>query len=379
MRWVEAHSLLAGAPGAWDSEASVLLLNPRTPGGEIRQVGALQLPDLPAHVWLRTSGSSGGWRLVALSRRAILASAAAVNRHLQAGPGEDWINPLPLFHVGGLAITARAHLAGARVVSLPRWDPQEFFALAERHRAVWSSLVPAQVFDLVQAGVPGPGGLRGVIVGGGALDAALHRRALDLGWPVRTSYGLTECASQVATARVGDPPGADLPVLDHVEVRTGRDGVLELRSEALLTGWCDLAADGSARWVPRESGAWFTTSDRVHLEGRLLRFESRGDLVVKVLGEQVDVGRLEQRLSALLPEASRQAVALAVTKEPRRGHLLHPVVEAGHEGCLRAALARWEGAPFERLQPPVIVRRLSRSELGKVLRAELANCVEGRA
>src|SRR5947208_384616 len=102
------------------------------------------LVGLPAHVWVATSGSTGALKLVALSKRAILASAAAVNERLQSGSQDVWCRVLPHFHVGGLGIEARAHLAGARLIDM-EWDAGAFAGLRDVSLA---SLVPAQVHDL---------------------------------------------------------------------------------------------------------------------------------------------------------------------------------------------------------------------------------------
>ena len=93
-----------------------------------------------------------------------------------------WCAVLPDFHVGGLGIQARAHLSGARVVPMD-WSPR---ALAASESTI-VSLVPAQVHDLVEAGVPPPARLRAVLVGGGGLDAGLDARVPRPGagrcWP----------------------------------------------------------------------------------------------------------------------------------------------------------------------------------------------------
>src|SRR5947209_7140162 len=103
------------------------------------------VPPLRRHVFVATSGTTGDVKLVALSKDAILASAAAVNVRLGAGRDDVWCCVLPTFHVGGLGIHARAYLSGARVVTM-RWDPQAFV----RAGSTLASLVPAQVHDLVR-------------------------------------------------------------------------------------------------------------------------------------------------------------------------------------------------------------------------------------
>ena len=60
----------------FQSSASHLLLNPRMPAEERERLERL-VPDLDAHVYVATSGSTGAIKLVALAKQAILASAAA--------------------------------------------------------------------------------------------------------------------------------------------------------------------------------------------------------------------------------------------------------------------------------------------------------------
>src|SRR6266550_5473585 len=106
---------------------------------------------LRSHIIVTTSGSSGALKLVALSKEAVLASAAAVNERLEATASDLWCAVLPSFHVGGLGIHARAHLAGSRVVTMS-WVPQAFVGTD----ATLASLVPAQVHDLVNWGLKPP-------------------------------------------------------------------------------------------------------------------------------------------------------------------------------------------------------------------------------
>src|ERR1051326_1318394 len=96
---------------------SHLLLNPRLPADDRGRLEALA-PRLEAHVFVATAGTAGAIKLVALSKRAILASAAAVNARLNATRDDVWSHVLPPFHVGGIGINARAHLSGSRVIEI---------------------------------------------------------------------------------------------------------------------------------------------------------------------------------------------------------------------------------------------------------------------
>ena len=104
----------------------------------------------------------------------MLASARAVNAHLEATARDRWLIALPLHHVGGFSILARCFASGASLVRMEeKWEPATFAGLCAAGRITLTSLVPAQVFDLVQAKVHGPSSLRAVIVGGAALDKRL--------------------------------------------------------------------------------------------------------------------------------------------------------------------------------------------------------------
>lgn len=301
-----------------------MLLNPRLDKAWRGRILSAEFPDLADHVWLATSGTTGRWKVVALSRAALEASAAAVNRHLSANSADCWLNPLPLFHAGGLGIVVRAALAGSRCEFMDDWDAGEFARRAAQCGATLSSLVPAQVHDVVAAGLACPRALRAIVVGGGALDESLRLRAAELGWPLLPSYGMTETCSQVATAKPGAAEFDRLPLLEHIEAREGEGGVLELRGPSLLTGWMVFMPDGTSRWEDPKTGGWFRTGDRAGLHDGRLHFLGRADDLVKIRGELVDVAALEHLLQARVASG---LVRIDVESDERNGAALVVVAE----------------------------------------------------
>jgi len=339
------------------SSESHLLLNPRLPEEDRRALEAIYAgaPQLPAHVWIATSGSTGGWKLVALSKEALLASAAAVNRRLGVRGGESWCCVLPTFHVGGLGIRARASISDGRVIELS-WDPHAF---AETP-AAFSSLVPAQVVDLVRAGLRAPGALQAIVVGGGAMPAELYRDARALGWPVLPSYGMTECCSQIATATHDGP---ELILLDHLDARMEPDGRLAFAGSSLLTGY---ATFNNGFADPKVDG-WFLSDDLGAVEGRVLRIEGRAGDVIKIGGELVNLRRLDRILEEV---AGGVDAALVALPDARLGFVIHLAV-AGDPRTIREEFDR-RVAPFERIRGVHRVGAIPRSALGKLLRKKLA-------
>ena len=350
---------------SWEEEGSFLLLNPRMQDGLRRRIVEADFLDLPDHVWLATSGTSGRCKLVALARQALEASARAVNAHLGAAAQDVWINPLPLFHVGGLGILVRAHLTGSRdEVFHGAWDPQRFVDAVRRCAATLSALVPTQVHDLVGAGLAAPECLRGVVVGGGVLTEDLAARAVGLGWPLLPSYGLTEAASQVATATFGREASRWLPLLSHIEARAAEDGVLELHGPSLLTGWMIFEEGGEARYEDPKNGGWYRTGDRAELRGGEVRVLGRVDDLVKIRGELVDVAALER---ALQERVSSGLVVLRVEADERAGSMLS--VRAENENALGEARSALEIFPPFARPESFEVAPIERSALGKPVRS----------
>ena len=333
----------------FESAESHLLLNPRLPEEERGRLESLA-PPLDAHVFIATSGTTGAIKLVALSKRAILASADAVNTRLEATSSDVWAHVLPIFHVGGLGIYARAHLSGARVVAMD-WDPQRF-ASAD---STLASLVPAQVYDLVRASLAPPPRMRAILVGGGVFDRALQQEARALGWPVLATYGMSECCSTVAVEEV---------LLDHLDARRANDGRLAFRGASLFTGY--VSEGGLAD--PKVDG-WFLSDDLGEVEGRTLRVFGRGADFAKIGGESVDLLRLDAIVRSI---AGDDAAVLAVADD-RLGHVIHLAATRDAEAIRDAFNARV--APFERARAVHVVDAIPRSPLGKLLRAKLGEMI----
>ena len=344
----------------WSSAETHLLLNPRMPRAESERLQNLvqAVPPLAAHIWVATSGTTGAIKLVALSKAGVLASAAAVNRHLGANSSDVWCCVLPTFHVGGLGIYARAHLSGAKVKP-EAWDAATFaaggFTLA--------SLVPTQVRDLVQARLRSPEELRAIVVGGGSLAEDLYDSARDLGWPVLPSYGLTEAASQVATA-TGE--SVALRVLDHVKVRID-DGRIVLAGPSLLTGYATFDEEGRPSFVDPKAEGWFVTEDQGELHDGQLLVRGRGGDFVKIGGESVDLVRLDRILDSVRGNADAAVVAVP---DERLGSVIHLAADTGDAGAIVDAFNE-RVLPFERIRVVRYVAAIPRTPLGKLKRREL--------
>jgi len=258
-----------------------------------------------------TSGSTGPPKAVLHSWSNHLYSAKGSNANLPLRPGDRWLLSLPVYHVGGLAILVRCALAGAAVI-LP--DTERSLQWTLKHRCVTHlSCVATQLRRLMAASEGPPDGLRGLLLGGGPLPNGLVARANGHGWPVLTSYGCTEMASQVTTTAAGAPPselrtaGRRLP---HRNVCIGTDGEILVKGPTLCSGY----VEGRELRDPRNSDGWFPTGDRGRLDARgNLHVLGRMDNMFVSGGENIQPEEIEHCLEGL--DGVERAVVVPVSDE----------------------------------------------------------------
>lgn len=326
-----------------------------------------------------TSGTSGRPKGAALTLGQHGWAALGSERALGHDPEDVWLLTLPLFHVGGQAILLRAILAGARVVALPRFDAARTAGFLRDGTVTLASLVPTmlqRVLD-VEAGPFSPR-LRAVLIGGGRADPSLLERAHAAGMPVRSTYGMTETASQAATLEAGHAPdgfhtsGTPLWGVDVRIVDPGPDGVgdIRVRGPQVVPGY----------WgePPRGEDEWFATGDlgRMDDQGRLVVVDRRTDLIVSG-GENVYPAEIE-RVVARHPGV--RAVAVVGVSDAAWGQSAVAVVVPTAGAMLTAAaLAVFAQDHLARYKVPrrwIVAESIPLTANGKVWRARLRALVE---
>ncbi|AZH25867.1 o-succinylbenzoate--CoA ligase [Haloplanus aerogenes] len=148
-----------------------------------------------------TSGTTGAPKGVRLTLRNLLASAVASVFRLGFDRRETWHVTLPLHHVGGFTPVFRMPLYGMTVVLRESFDADAVAADLERYDVTATSLVPTQLGRILDVtdGSLAPS-LRTVLLGGAPATEALLDRCAERSVPVFPTYGMTEAASQIATA-----------------------------------------------------------------------------------------------------------------------------------------------------------------------------------
>lgn len=327
---------------AWEANRAVAVLDPRQPEAEAERARAVLAPGQPvapevAAVVL-TSGTAGRPRAVELTWDGMVAAARAVSEALGADAASDrWWCALPLHHVAGLAVVARAWVTGVPVT----FDPGD--------TATLTALVPTQVRRL------DVGRFRRVLVGGGPVPADIAA----LPNVVRT-YGMTETWGGVV--HDGRPfPGVE------VRLAPGSDEIL-VRTPTVMRGYRGDPEGTAAVMAP---GGWLRTGDagRIGDDGRLEVVDRLKDLIVTG-GVKVSPTEVEAVLAA---HPSVADAAVAGVPDPEWGERVTAWVVAADPDRpptlddLRAfARARLSAAKLPR--QVVLVPVLPRSPGGKVRR-----------
>jgi O-succinylbenzoic acid--CoA ligase len=324
---------------------------------------------------LFTSGTTGTPKGAQLTYANLYASAKASAERLGVEPHDRWLAPLPLYHAGGMSVVWRSCLYRTAMVLETGFDLERIQAHFDTYQITIVSLVPTQLYRLIQANVRFPSSLRLILLGGAAATPELLQQAIERELPVATTYGLTEAASQVATllpAEVQRKPGSVGKALTGTQVTIvdeagqpqppGEIGEIVVRGPTIIPGYI-----GQPPLVDQT----FPTGDLGYrdADGDLWIVQRRSDLIVSG-GENIYPAEVEAALRSHpavaeacvvgLPDAEwGQRVAAAVI--PKGGMTVS-------EADLLAHIAP-QLAPYKRPRLIRLVDELPQTASGKVIRS----------
>jgi O-succinylbenzoic acid--CoA ligase len=342
----------------------------------------VDLNDL--HSLVFTSGCSGLAKAVRLTWGNHFWNATGSMANLGLRDDDRWLACLSFCHVGGLAILMRSLLHGISVVVQDGFDAGAVNRSIDEEGITVVSLVSAMLRQVLDArgSRPFPGSLRCVLLGGGPIPESLLRDCVDLGVPVRATYGLTEAASQVCTA---SPETARLKPLSvgkcifpteiRIQVEGGQEAPPGVRGEILVRGPSVTSGYQEREGIGKglSAGGWWPTGDAGYLddEGDLFVL-GRVDDVVVTGGENVSPSVVE---AALLEHAAVEDVGVVGLPNDTWGEVLAAtIVLAPGMEVSAGELKDYCGGVLARHEVPRLLRfsdSLPRSALGKLLRADL--------
>lgn len=329
---------------------------------------------------IHTSGTTGHPKGAVLTYGNLFYNAMASAAKMGTLPQDRWLCLLPLYHIGGLGILIRSILYGGSVVLQEKFDPQQVNHTLTTQPITLISLVPTMLYRLLQLPAA-QWKTRLILLGGAAASKEIITEGLERGLPIATTYGLTESASQVATAlpeevrakvgTVGKPLlFTQLSILNEAgqSVSNGDYGEIVLRSPSVMWGY----------WGVSEPLSELHTGDIGYMDddGDLWLVQRRNDLIVSG-GENIYPSEIE---AILTQHPTVQEACVVGLSHPEWGQqvaaaiLLKPEINTTPQDIsdfCRQHLARYK-------QPRLIrfVADFPRTPSGKIIRAKVTELLE---
>ena len=193
-------------------------------------------------VLVHTSGSTGKPKPMMVEKKRMLNSARITCDFLGLKPGDSALLCMSLDYIAGKMVVVRSierhlHLISVSPSGHPLKDVNEEITFA--------AMVPMQVYNTLQ--VPEErerlSRIRHLIIGGGAIDAALEKelKSFPGNIAIWSTYGMTETLSHIALRRInGDEPSEWYQPFDSVHISQTEEGCLvidapQVCAETLVT------------------------------------------------------------------------------------------------------------------------------------------------
>ena len=238
-------------------------------------------------VIVNTTGSTGIRKRVLLSINAIATCAELSNAQIAAKPGDVWSLLLPLNHIAGLNVLARAILLGSEVVDADQNADFTAIVPTQLHRAISGD---EKLLRHLQ-------NCKSVLVGGSPASKTILSAAKNAGINVVTTYGMTETSGGCVYNN---------RALPGVSVMVDESGRLKIKGPILASGY----EDNQALWNENFKDGWFLTSDLGTVSGEEIKVIGRADDVVISGGENVSLMAIENELADNFPNVNFLATSV---------------------------------------------------------------------
>ncbi len=334
-----------------------------------------------------SSGTTGFPKGVMLTHRNLVANVEQFEGIDDGSEDDVLIGILPFFHIYGMTVIANAALkAGSTVVTMPRFDLEQFLQLIQDHKVTKGFVVPPILVALAKHPVVDNYDLSSLVrlTSGAAplgqeLAAAVAER---LGCQVNQGYGMTETSpvTHMVPARRTDwtkygsvgplIPGVQAQIVDvdtAEEVADGERGELWIRGENVMKGYYN-NPEATARTV--DADGWLHTGDVavVDQDGDFFIVDRVKELI-KYKGYQVPPAELEALL--LEHDAIADAAVIPVPDE-EAGEIPKAYVVRAPGSDLSAddvmAFTAERVAPYKKVRQVAFVDEIPKSASGKILR-----------
>ena len=193
-------------------------------------------------VLVHTSGSTGKPKPMMVEKKRMLNSARITCDFLGLKPGDSALLCMSLDYIAGKMVVVRSIERHLHLISV---SPSGHPLKDVNKKITFAAMVPMQVYNTLQ--VPEErerlSRIRHLIIGGGAIDAALEQELQSLPGDIAiwSTYGMTETLSHIALRRInGDEPSEWYQPFDSVRISQTEEGCLvidapQVCAETLVT------------------------------------------------------------------------------------------------------------------------------------------------
>ena len=336
-----------------------------------------------------SSGTTGMPKGVMLTHYNLVANVTQIAANEGVAEDDTLIGVLPFYHIYGMTVIMGAALrAGATVVTMPRFDLEQFLGLLQKHRVTTAYLVPPIVLALARHPLVDRfdlSSLRNVMSGAAPLPESVARGAAarNDGMLVRQGYGLTETSpvthtnsprTEIRITSVGTAlPNTEWRIVDAAagaDAAPGAPGEVWVRGPQVMKGYLH---DPEATRGMIGADGWLRTGDvgKADADGYLYVVDRLKELI-KYKAFQVAPAELEAAVQSH-PAVADAAVVPSPDEEAGEVPKAFVVLREGAAATAEEIMAHVAAqvAPQKKVRRVEFIDAIPKVPSGKILRRRL--------
>ena len=335
-----------------------------------------------------SSGTTGMPKGVMLTHFNLVANLCQTDAVERLSDKEVLIGILPFYHIYGMVVIMSGALrAGATIVTMPKFDLEQFLTLLQKHGVTMGYLVPPIVLALAKHPLIDNFDLSkftDVLSGAAPLPEPVAVACANrIGLVVRQGYGLTETSPvthasprdrKVKTTSVGPAlPSTEFRTVEvgtEIDAKTGALGEVWIRGPQVMKGYLN---NPEATREMIDADGWLHTGDIGHAdEDGYLYIVDRVKELIKYKGLQVAPAELEGIVQshpavadvAVIPSPDEEAGEI-----PKAFVVVKPDASVTREEIMAYVAERV--APHKKVRKVEFIDVIPRVPSGKILRRQL--------
>lgn len=334
-----------------------------------------------------SSGTTGLSKGVELTHRNLVANLAQTGAVITVTDDEAFVAVLPFFHIYGMQVLMNLGLwLGAKIVTMPRFDLEQFLSLHQEHKLTRAFVAPPMVVALAKHPMVDNydlSALKNIFSGAAPLSAELAIECGErLDCEVVQGYGMTELSPVTHATPQGKftagsagmtVPNTDVRIVDPEsgnDLDIDQDGEVWIKGPQVMKGYLN---NEKATKDTIDSDGWLHTGDIGHIDsdGHLFIVDRLKELI-KFKGFQVPPAELEALLLTHPKIADAAVIGLPdddAGEIPAAYVVLRPDTEATAEEIQEFVAG--QVATYKQIRKVTFLDAVPKSASGKILRRVL--------